>query len=314
MGSKAKWLKSVLPDEPVSVAAQMAVAGRLRQIWRALRAAATRELPPPEHVHILRVSVRRAIATLDCFDSLLPRRRSQRLRKQLKQVRRAANDARDYDVMIARFGNDDAKLCGDDRAALLDRLERLRRKAQRPIRQVREQLAAFDFKREAKRLVERIGWRADDDLPELTLAVAGRQAVHDEAERFFIAGASDLHDIMQLHQFRIQGKRLRYAMELFAGVCDPRIASELQPMVADLQERLGRINDHATAQLRFELWIEAWHDDQLSRPLERLASHERDAVLVGQAEFLEWWTAERAAEWRKRFADILEPPHVECVA
>jgi CHAD domain-containing protein len=50
---------------------------------------------------------------------------------------------------------------------------------------------------------------------------------------------------------RICGKRVRYAMELLAGALDHSFRRELYPTFAEVQEKLGTINDHATAIARY---------------------------------------------------------------
>src|SRR5262249_22855308 len=54
-----------------------------------------------EHVHRLRVATRRAGAALRIFESCLPDKTFRRVRKQLRAMRRAAGEARDWDVFIA---------------------------------------------------------------------------------------------------------------------------------------------------------------------------------------------------------------------
>ena len=74
------------------------------------------------------------------------------------------------------------------------------------------------------------------------------------ATAFFAAADGDLSDVKALHSFRIAGKRLRYAMELFAAAFPPAFREELYPLVEELQEKLGEINDHAAAAARLEEW------------------------------------------------------------
>src|SRR5207253_2054214 len=52
----------------------------------------------------------------------------------------------------------------------------------------------------------------------------------------------DLHDYEHLHQVRIAGKQLRYAMEVLAPCYEPPFAEELYPAVEQMQEILGRAN------------------------------------------------------------------------
>jgi CHAD domain-containing protein len=53
-------------------------------------------------------------------------------------------------------------------------------------------------------------------------------------------------DYAQLHQLRIALKRLRYAMEFFEPLWPKALAQALAAL-SDLQDRLGRLNDAATA-------------------------------------------------------------------
>ena len=59
--------------------------------------------------------------------------------------------------------------------------------------------------------------------------------------------AQSVHDpdcVDELHAMRIAAKRLRYTMELFAPVLEPKPEAEaVLELVADLQERLGQIHD-----------------------------------------------------------------------
>src|SRR5207244_2148550 len=63
------------------------------------------------------------------------------------------------------------------------------------------------------------------------------------------AASGDLKDYAHLHQVRIQGKRLRYAMEVFADCFAADFKEELYPQIEEMQEILGSANDsHVGAQ------------------------------------------------------------------
>src|SRR5581483_5712878 len=61
------------------------------------------------------------------------------------------------------------------------------------------------------------------------------------------AAAGDLKDYAVLHQVRIAGKRLRYAMEVFGDCFPPMFRDELYPAVEEMQEVLGLANDSHVA-------------------------------------------------------------------
>src|SRR5262249_58565122 len=66
------------------------------------------------------------------------------------------------------------------------------------------------------------------------------------------AASGDLNDYGHLHQVRIVGKRLRYAMEVFADCFAPPFREELYPAVEEMQEILGDANDSHVACGRLE--------------------------------------------------------------
>src|SRR5579885_2570950 len=103
MVSKSKWIDGLEPGERLARAARRSLRRRLDAVHRYLRAAATRRIPDSDVIHQLRVSTRRAMGALECYHDLVPRRRAAWVNKQLKRLRKAANDARDVDVLSARL-------------------------------------------------------------------------------------------------------------------------------------------------------------------------------------------------------------------
>ena len=113
-------------------------------------------------------------------------------------------------------------------------------------------------------------------------------------------------NVKALHSFRIAGKRLRYAMELFAAAFPPAFREELYPLVEELQEKLGEINDHASAAARLEQWQAELPPPAAASAL-RLRRAERRALSRCRQAFFAWWTKQRAGDLKKRFARMLAP-------
>src|SRR5207253_2699483 len=59
--------------------------------------------------------------------------------------------------------------------------------------------------------------------------------------------AADTGDYEHLHQIRIAGKRLRYAMEIFADCFAAPFRDKMYPAVEEMQEILGSANDSHVA-------------------------------------------------------------------
>lgn len=102
-GVTEKWVEGIAPEERVGEVASRTLQGRLGAVLHYLPLAAEKADEDLEHVHQLRVWARRATAALRLYQDLLPRRRLCWMRKQLKRVRRAANGARDCDVLLERL-------------------------------------------------------------------------------------------------------------------------------------------------------------------------------------------------------------------
>src|SRR5262249_5047583 len=148
-------------DEPASAVARRAIGGRLKTVWDWLPQAADSASDDPEFVHQLRVSTRRAMAAMRLFEAMLPPKRCRWFRKQLKQLRNKAGEARDLDVLAQHVNTvcqaENSAGCG----ALLERIADARRQAQPAIAEIHEKLERRSFRKRVKRLVKKIEWRVE---------------------------------------------------------------------------------------------------------------------------------------------------------
>src|SRR5215470_7965644 len=99
MGPAGKWINGIAPDGSVVDAARVSLSARLTAVAHWLPLAAYHADQDIEHVHRLRVSTRRAVATLRLYRDWLPDKKRRSIKKRLKKIRRAAGDARDLDVL-----------------------------------------------------------------------------------------------------------------------------------------------------------------------------------------------------------------------
>jgi CHAD domain-containing protein len=304
-----KWVDGVSPADRTTEVAIRTLKSRLGAVQYYLPLAAERAGEDVEHVHQLRVWTRRAEAALKLYANLLPRRRAAWIQKQLKRLRRAANDARDCDVLARRLGEDH-----DGRARhWLATVRKERAKAQRPLVAMNDRLLRDQrFERRIGELLRRVH-------PRRRGAVKGgrrfgrwaRARLRPIAKRFFGASPSAASDEAALHRFRIRGKELRYAMELLAGAFPPDFRNKLYPVVEALQDRLGEINDLATAQARLRERIEHAGRSPEATRLRRLFDDQQAQLGLDRAEFLSWWTPQLAEMLRAGFKNLLgkQDPH-----
>ncbi len=306
MAKQSKWTEIFSPDEPAADVARRTLEARLKLVWRYLPDAAEKAEKDCEFVHQLRVSTRRAMAAVDIFDALLPRRRGRWYRKQLKRVRRAAGDARDLDVLAQRMKAEPA-MPPPENERLVKLAERDRRDAQSPVADVFQRLQSRNFADRLPRFIEKVRAR---HLPvgsaEPTIRRLGQLCLMPRVEEFFQAAHAGLDEYAELHQFRIQGKRLRYALEIFAGAFDPRLRNELYSQIEHLQQLLGDINDRVTARN----WAigaaeDADCESQDETLLRQLAEFETSAILQAKREFTSWWSDVRANQLRRDLLNVL---------
>ena len=306
MANKTKWVAADSPDEPIQKVARHALEVRLDLVWRYLPAAAKSYKQDIENVHQLRVATRRAMAALEIFADLLPSRRKKWMQRRLKQVRKAAGDARDFDVLAARLDNQLDREADKSVAMLLDEVQERRKAAQQPIEAAYDKLKRKDFPRREARLLKHVRLRTESDLAEQpSFADAGVHALRELVQDFFAAADGDLSDPTALHAFRIQGKRLRYAMEIFAGAFAAALRKKLYPQVERLQEKLGNINDHASARRHFADWIGTIERPEVVELLRTMGDEETAALAESTAKFFEWWTTKRSDSLRVGFAQLL---------
>ena len=253
MSKSKKWPKHGNPDTPISIVASRALGDRLKAVRRLAPLAAKQAAKDVEHVHRFRVAIRRASAALNLYSPLLSTQKSRKVKRQLRNLRRAAGPARDLDVLSERLeraeSNFAANLSGGKAqkgfAELRDMIGVKRRKAQKRLKRACRGAEKTCFSKDGKKLVESVRWKLKGKEPRFRTYAQGmfRQVL----DGFFAAGRADLNDIEALHQLRIEGKSVRYAMELLSPAFEGSFRKDLYPVFASVQERLGAINDHASA-------------------------------------------------------------------
>lgn len=302
--SQEKWLTEIQPGQPVSSGARHALALRFDGVLQYLPLAAERADEDVEYVHQLRVATRRARAAIRVFETLMGRKQRRWLNRQMRQLRRAANDARDLDVLLERVIDLPQELDLTGRIELVGEIAQRRRKAQQPLRAAFEEFDLATFQRHLQRLGKSVRYRDKGDEP--SFAVAAQQSLRPLVERFFATASEDLSTPAALHQLRIAGKQVRYALELLAAAFATELRDAIYPEFEEVQRRLGIVNDYVTARLLYEHWLPIVGPKSQSL-LQRLLQHEQIALTQACSAFHEWWTEERRSLLRQGF-DQLCPP------
>jgi CHAD domain-containing protein len=304
------WIVTGVERLPADIVAARTVRQRLDAVWKWLPSAGSEAGRDPEAVHQLRVATRRGLAALDAFRDRLPEKRTAWFEKRLRRIRRAAGEARDLDVLSERLAKDsmlrraDASpahgtdgLGGKARRRLVAMLAKQRDVSHRPIRLQLEKMIEADWPARVDHLLD--GLDAESSRT-VFAAYAGRR-FRPMIKRFFRLADRRLHDAEEMHSLRIEGKKLRYAMEIFASVFPDRVQSRCYESLERLQATLGDFTDHASAADRFRRWA----DEKSARPnrdaLEWLRRFEEARADEARRHFTKWWNPSRRRTLLRRF-------------
>lgn len=252
---------------------------RLRKNWSFAEAES-----PVDAVHDLRVATRRLRAFSDVIAHALGPKAAHRFVRHLRKVTRALGELRNADVLIGLVERHLAKAHGDrERASLEHFLECLAYERSHAERLALKQLSAIDPSalradirstfEEAMRVASgtNVSW-------ELFGRFLVEQRTQDAIER--APDGAQLDDAEQLHRLRIAVKELRYSMELFEPVLEPKTA-KCHARALVVQSFLG---DH------HDLVVLSEH---VEKTLKELQSRKRRVLSPGLAKLLTSLRSER---------------------
>ncbi|HEX3149171.1 MAG TPA: CHAD domain-containing protein [Gemmataceae bacterium] len=291
-----KWLPDVAPDDRTVDVAARALANRLDTVRYYLKQVA--RTGDVEDIHQLRVWSRRADAALSLYSELLAPREYQWFRKWLKRLRSGAGAVRDCDVF--------AQYVAESKQRWSAKLRAERRRGMKKIRGLFERLdEGRRLKRRTRQLVKCL---AAEGAGSARFGDFARAKLAPLLATFFAADPSGTADDRAIHQFRILGKELRYAMELLASAFSPQFQGELYSQIGALQERLGHINDLSTAEVRLNEMLAATGKPNKVSILRRHLTETTEELSRARAEFRRWWTPDMHASLHAQFATFLQAP------
>lgn len=292
----------------VVTAARRHLCERLSAVRDRLSKLAESDGADPEHVHKFRVATRRATAAVRAFADYLPQRVARGAKRTLRDMRRAAGEARDWDVFAAHVigwavDRPDAERPGLD--ALLGWAAAKRDSARVGLDALRD-----DHPHAAERLIERT-------VDAVRRPRRGKRSEYRELADRLLAGqraelsaslAGDDTDDAHLHQIRVCGKRARYTSELFADCLPAEQRQTAEADLKELQELLGRFHDGVVAGQHltsFTAHFQAFHPAVWER------------LRIGADVLAEYWRIvreterERFREWRQQWGNRAQPSTTE---
>lgn len=310
-----KWITGLSLTMPLRRAALRVLRPRLQLVQSCFPLAAEHAHEDVEHVHQLRVATRRARAAVELFRETIDEKLYEELRRHLRRIRRGAGAARDSDVMLTHLLEHLRKIKSGEKLGLhglAGRLTQVRGEAQRTLRDAYTTWAS-EFDRSVRRCLRElrdphaiiqqgplVGHVA---APHLLALVDALEALAD--------GEGHSHEA--LHQVRIVGKQLRYALEIFASCFPTALRDGVYPRVEEMQDLLGELNDAHVAQVVLTSTITElqgllpvlWKDWR--KGLEGYVRHCERLVESRTEAFRQFWTTWKTDDVRKQLATLVQP-------
>ncbi len=225
-----------------------------------------------EFTHQYRVNLRKARSLLSLLKKELSPQRYRAVQVPLKNMAKATNRLRDLDVFLLDQNNYRAMLPANFQPGLDDLFKRLKRRRQQVWRKVTATLKKEEYLDSAKQLERRL--KEPPDLSARRSGTAIKKRVsrkilsqYQKIQRYGARIDAETPD-EQVHELRIEAKKLRYLLELFAELFSYDQVRRLIKALKRLQDNLGRFNDYSSQCLFLE--------SLLSSP--GIKTAERDAI------------------------------------
>jgi len=241
MPNNGKWLPKITAGMSAANAAKGILVARLKAVAAALPLAV--DAPDEiEHVHQLRVTCRRASTAIRACRYLMPKKARRHAQDLLRSLRRAAGEARNWDVFLDRLDTSNAlQTTGSNHASdFLSGYAFRERDAAQVV------LAAVAGERGpalttlGKEVVAAIRKTARPEATFRSMATLELGDLTADVTRQVTANPTSPED---RHRLRISCKRLRYTLEIFAPCLTPQYRDTVAPAVSRLQESLGILQD-----------------------------------------------------------------------
>jgi len=239
----------------------------------------------PEDLHRLRVAVRRSRAALREARKVLDDEQGRALRVELKWLGRQLGPARDLDVLLIRLRREVAELDGPDAVGggkIVAQLEAEREVAQQ------ELLATLDTPRYAELLAafEQLVSAPPVATSEVSLERVAAKEFRKLDRQVKALGVDPSND--DLHQARIQAKRLRYATELSSQLLGKE-GRKVVDAAKTFQDVVGAHQDAVVAEVRIRTAARKARGVSSALAAGRLIELERARRLEARADLPQAW-------------------------
>ena len=276
----------------------------LDEVWKTCEKVST--TADPETVRRLRVTAKRTSVALSIFSPLLSKKLVASFKHSLRSLRKTAGATRDYDVLSERLQlhiPPESSSSSIQRSSLSQLLQLVAIKQtvnRASIMSVRSQLLLW-------------GWQSRSD--DITAPTQQNKKLYKafiqhrlkkSCAQFSVIAKSHKKKPEQLHQLRIAGKNLRYALELLPKKDLSKPLETCQKILRKMQKKVGDFTDHtAAAEILKQFSKEPMADDILY-VINTMQREENTLANISRHGFFDWWTKNRCRLMCKKLNKVFK--------
>lgn len=276
-----------------------------------------------ENVHRMRVATRRMRAVLPIFGQYLEPKHTDNWIKAFRGITKALGIARDLDVQLEKLEKTLETASPENKPGierLILRWTQRRDKAQEPvIRAVDKFLKSGIVQQVAGITAPLVFFSNQIDLHDEKLVKLGVTHIRQELSEMlkYDRDIQDPEKVTELHQMRIQAKRLRYSMETFAPVFPNELSSQLK-LMKQIQDLVGETHDadvwlmelpkflEEERALTMEFLGEDSAMNQFIPGINAFMQAESEDRVIKYTEFIALWEKTKTEEIWQQFFNLLE--------
>lgn len=205
-----------------------------------------------EFVHQYRVNIRKARSLISLFKKSLSSSRYLHLKAELKVLGGRTNALRDLDVFLLDHDYYRDLLPENLQPGFEQLFRRIRRRRVGELKKVCADLTSDAYHQQVEALLDLLRRPPEGTAPEAEMEIrdlAGRKILRQYRRIRKDGGLIDDQTPDEaVHELRIEGKKLRYLLELFADLFPKTEVKILIKQLKLLQDNLGRFNDYSVQQ------------------------------------------------------------------
>lgn len=216
-----------------------------------------------EFLHDFRVALRKIRSVVSLFDAVYAPKTTRDLKARFSKVMSRTGDLRDLDVYLADKAHFYTLVPNKLHAGLDALFEHLAKQRATAQTDLRSYMQSDSFQREMEALAARF------DRPILKKGAHADLPAQQYASRLIwkryktvckiAAGIDNATEDAEVHRLRIQCKKLRYLIEIFAPVFPKKETKSILRALKRAQDTLGRFNDYAVQQESLHAMLGEWN-------------------------------------------------------